>query len=120
MNEPRGVSSNSAHLVELETPEGKKSFVAEPGQFIWDAAKAHGIDLPAICHQGSCLTCAARLIGAGKVDQSSARIYFPQDVAAGFVLLCIGVACTDVHIRTHQENEMRRHRLELGLPAPYA
>jgi ferredoxin len=91
----------------------------EPNQIIWDAASAQGIALPAICHQGRCLTCAGRIIGQGKVDNSRADSY-PADAKAGFALLCTAVACSDVRIRTNQEDEMRKHRLALGLPAPYA
>jgi ferredoxin len=101
-------------------PTGEKSFRVESNQIIWDAASAHGIMLPAICHQGRCLTCAGRLIGRGKVDNSRADSYFPQDAAEGFVLLCTAIACSDVRIRTNQEAEMRKHRLQHGLPAPYA
>jgi ferredoxin len=107
-------------MVTLETPTGEKSFRVEPRQIIWDAASANGIVLPAICHQGRCLTCAGRLLGDGKVDNSRADSYFPEDAAAGFVLPCTAVACTDVRIRTHQEAAMRKHRLDLSLPAPYS
>jgi ferredoxin len=118
----RVLRSNAAtsYTVTLETPQGEKSIRVEPNQIIWDAANARGIVLPAICHQGRCLTCAGRIIGDGKIDNSRADSYFPQDVKAGFVLLCTAVACTNVRIRTHQEDEMRKHRLALGLPAPYA
>jgi ferredoxin len=119
-NELSAVTSTTSHIVSLETPSGEKSIRAEANQIIWDAASAQGIVLPAICHQGRCLTCAGRLIGEGKVDNSRADSYFPQDAAEGFVLLCTAVACTDVRIRTHQEAEMRKHRLMHGLPAPYA
>ncbi len=114
------MTSTTPYIVTLETPQCKKSVRVEADQFIWDAANAQGIVLPAICHQGRCLTCAARMIGPGNVDNSRADSYFPQDLAAGFVLLCTARPLADVRIRTHQENEMRAHRLELGLPAPYA
>ncbi len=106
-------------LVSLETPEGERSFPCNQDEFIWDAAAHHGITLPAICHQGRCLTCAGRLL-RGSVDQSSANSFFPEDREAGFVLLCTAKPRSDLRIRTHEQWRMRQHRAKLGLPAPYA
>jgi ferredoxin len=105
--------------VVLETPQGTHLIDCREGEFIWDAAARSGVTLPAICHQGRCLTCASRLI-EGEVDQSKADAYYPEDRAAAFVLVCTAVPLTAVVLRTHQEREMRRHRIALGLPAPYA
>ena len=106
--------------VTLLTPEGEHRLRVGREQHIWDAATAAGIRLPAMCQMGHCLTCAGKLEGGGEVDQSDSRQYFPQDRAAGYVLLCTGKPRSDLRIRTHQQQAMRRHRLELGLPAPYA
>jgi ferredoxin len=105
--------------VTVVTPEGRHSFDCAEDEFIWNAAARAGIVLPAICHQGRCLTCAARRI-EGDVDQSASNSYFPEDRAAGFVLPCTGRPLSDVVLETHQQWEMRRHRLEHGLPAPYS
>ena len=105
--------------VVLETPEGVHTLDCRAGEYIWDAAARHGIQLPAICHQGRCLTCAGKLI-EGSVDQSDADAYYAEDRAAGFVLLCRARPLSNVRIRTHQQWEMRKHRGEHGLPAPYA
>jgi ferredoxin len=98
----------------------ERTIEVSPSEHIWDAALANGIVLPAICHQGRCLTCAGRLVNKGEVDHSEADMYFPEDRAAGFVLLCRAKPLSDLIIRTHQQSEMREHRLALGLPAPYA
>jgi hypothetical protein len=45
---------------------------------------------------------------------------FAEDEAAGYILLCRAMPRSDLHIRTHQEWEMREHRIASGLPAPYA
>jgi ferredoxin len=113
------MQGHELYLVVLETPEGERSFRCNQDEFIWNAAAHNGIVLPAICHQGRCLTCAGRLL-SGKVDQTSSASYFAEDRAAGFVLLCTGKPSGDVRIRTHQQWSMREHRTELGLPAPYA
>jgi len=109
---------STAYLVSLETPDGKRTFRCHPDEFIWNAAARNGIRLPAICHQGRCLTCAGKLL-SGTVDQKSANSYFPEDKEAGFVLLCTGKPCSDVRVRTHEQLRMRQHRAKLGLPAPY-
>lgn len=110
-----------AHLyrVVLRTPEGTRIIECAGDEFIWNAAARAGVALPSICHQGRCLTCAARLV-AGDFDQSAAVSYFPQDRQAGFVLLCTARPTSDMELETHQQRAMREHRRALGLPAPYA
>jgi ferredoxin len=110
-----------SHKVKLHLPDGslREISVAED-QHIWDAAHAAGIDLPSICHQGRCLTCAGRLLEPGDFDSSDAVAYYPQDRDAGFVLLCTASPRSDLEIQTHQQFAMRQHRRSLGLPAPYS
>jgi ferredoxin len=108
----------TAYLVSLETPDGERIIRCHPDEFIWNAAARVDIRLPAICHQGRCLTCAGKLL-RGTVDQNSANSYFLEDKEAGFVLLCTAKPCSDVRVRTHEQLQMRLHRAKLGLPAPY-
>lgn len=105
--------------VVLETPEGLRSFDCGSEEHILDAAERHGVELPVICRQGRCLTCAGHLL-EGAVEHDHADLYFPEDKAAGFVLLCRAMPRSAVQVLTHQEWEMRAHRKRLGLPAPYA
>src|SRR5438105_9416062 len=86
-------------------------------EYLLDAAAAAGLELPFLCLQGWCTTCAGRVL-EGKVDQSEALRIYPQDEAAGFVLLCSAFPRSPLRIRTHQKEEMRAHRRALGLPAP--
>ena len=106
--------------VVLLLPEGERSIQVSRDGHIWDAAFAAGIVLPALCHQGRCLTCAGRLKGKGEVDQSDSVSYYPEDREAGFVLLCTGKPRSALRIRTHQQNEMRKFRRQKKLPAPYS
>src|SRR5437588_13102928 len=106
--------------ITLEMPSGSKTIAVSSRDHILEAAERSGIPLPFICRQGRCLTCAGVLIGEGDFDQRDADLYFPQDREADFILLCTAKAKSNLHIRTHQELEMRRHRLKLGLPAPYS
>ena len=86
-------------------------------QYLFDAAAEAGLDLPSMCLQGWCTTCAGRLL-EGKVDQSEARRLYPQDEAAGFVLLCSAFPRSDLRILTGQSEAMRAYRRAHGLPAP--
>ncbi len=90
---------------------------AADDQYLLDAASAAGLELPFMCLQGWCTTCAGRIL-EGQVDQSEARRFYPQDAAAGFVLLCSAYPRSPLRILTHQKEQMRAHRRALGLPAP--
>jgi len=113
--------SSQRHRVRLHFPDGSVRELLVPNdQHIWDAAHAAGIELPSICHQGRCLTCAGTLLGPGEFDASDAVTYFPEDRAEGFILLCTAFPRSDLEIKTHQQFVMRQHRRALGLPAPYS
>lgn len=105
--------------VQLLMLDGERDIEVRASEHIWDAAARAGTLLPALCHQGRCLSCAGKLL-EGKVDQSDSVSYYPQDREAGFVLLCTGKPLSDLRIRTHQQGEMRRYRREKHLPAPYS
>jgi len=109
----------SAYKVRLLLPDGEQcELEVEPGEMILAAAFQRGLDLPSMCLQGWCLTCAGRAVGEGCWDQSASRRYYEEDRSAGFVLLCTAQPCSDLTIRTHQRRQMRDCRLASGLPAP--
>ena len=114
------MAPNASFEVVLLLPDGERSIQVRQEEHIWDAAFAAGIVLPALCHEGRCLTCAGRLESSGDVDQSDSVNYYPEDREAGFVLPCTGEARSSLRIQTHQQNEMRKHRIRKGLPAPYS
>jgi ferredoxin len=72
-----------------------------------------------ICSRDVCST-AGELVEPGDFDPSDAVSYYPQDREAGYILLCTAKARSNLRIRTHVRTEMRAHRKETGLPAPYA
>ncbi|MGH9404551.1 MAG: 2Fe-2S iron-sulfur cluster-binding protein [Terriglobia bacterium] len=109
-----------SYRVTLVTPSGELTVSVAGDKHIWDAALAAGIRLPALCHQGRCLTCAGRVEGEGDFDQSDSDAYFASDRDAGFILLCTAKARSDLRIRTHCQHEMRKYRRHLRLPAPYS
>jgi ferredoxin len=114
-----GPIENQYFQVTLITPEGERIIRVNAAEHIWDAAAAQGLRLPALCHQGWCLTCAAH-VEQGQVDQTDSAGFYPEDRAAGFALLCTGKARSNLTVRTHQSRAMREHRLRLRLPAPYS
>jgi ferredoxin len=103
--------------VQLSTPQGEFSFPCPADEFVLQAALDHGIELPYMCLQGWCITCAAKVV-AGRLDQTAARRYFPADREAGFALICTARPLSDLKIVSHQTEAMRAHRLALHLPVP--
>jgi ferredoxin len=105
------------HKITLVTPDGEVHFDCDADEFVLHAGLAQGLDLPYSCLQGWCITCAARVL-EGEIDQSASRRFYAQDRQAGFALPCTGRPLSDLKLRTHQKEAMRRHRTALGLPVP--
>lgn len=106
--------------VTLEGPDGVREIEAREDEHLWDAALAQGVVLPAICHQGFCLTCAGQLLAPGEFDSSDCEQYFAEDREARFILLCTSKARSNLRVRTYAADDMRRHRVAHGLPSPYS
>lgn len=111
----------ATHPVRLILPDGSEHAleVAED-EPILVAAHRCGLELPFMCLQGWCLTCAARVEGEGEWDQSESRRYYQSDRRAGFILLCTAKPRSPLTIRTHQAEQMRDFRMAHELPAPRA
>jgi ferredoxin len=99
-------------------PDGSRACLeVREDEFILAAAYRAGLDLPSMCLQGWCITCAAR-VEEGEWDQSASIRYYPEDRAGGFILPCTARPCSAMRIRTHQRQALRDHRIACGRPTP--
>jgi ferredoxin len=76
---------------------------------ILSAIEAAGLKLPVGCRYGACITCAAKLIH-GTVEQSQAVCLKPDQIAAGYVLLCIAYARSDCRFEVGRESQDALYR----------
>lgn len=74
-------------------------------EYILDAAEAQGIELPAACRAGACISCTGRII-SGSLDQSDHSFLKEKELKAGFALLCAAYPTSDCVIQTHQEDAL--------------
>ncbi|MBR8830138.1 MAG: Ferredoxin-1 [Chroococcopsis gigantea SAG 12.99] len=80
-----------------------KTLTVGRDEYILDVAEEEGMDLPYSCRAGSCFDCLGKVV-QGKVEQSDRAIEFlrPEELKAGYVLLCACSPRSDCHILTHQ------------------
>jgi ferredoxin len=86
--------------------EGIDQTVSVPeDSYILETAEAAGMELPYSCRQGVCSTCTAKLV-SGSVDQSEGSYLSDDQMAAGYVLICISLSKADCVFETHKEEEV--------------
>jgi ferredoxin len=75
-------------------------------EYILDAAEDQGIELPYSCRAASCCDCLGKVI-EGRVEQTAQALTFlkPDEIEAGYVLLCAASPASDCTILTHQVDE---------------
>jgi ferredoxin len=106
------------YRVVFEFPSGETREVAVgEDEHVLAAARRAGLELPSLCEQGWDLACAVEVL-EGRLDHSDALRYYPEDQRAGFALICTAKPLSDLRLRTHQTEAMRRNRDLHGLPAP--
>ncbi|PNW69985.1 hypothetical protein CHLRE_17g700950v5 [Chlamydomonas reinhardtii] len=101
-----------AFQVTLRMPSGKtKTMEVGPDEALFDAVERYDVDLPYLCRTGTCGTCAGR-VQEGQVELKGQHILDPDQVKAGFILMCSAYPRSDCTILTHQEE--RLHTCEYG------
>jgi len=86
--------------------EGLHTTIAVPdNESILAAAQSKGINLPSSCRAGACSSCASQL-KEGTVDQATQSFLDKEQIASGYVLLCVSHATSDCTIVTHKEQEL--------------
>lgn len=85
--DPAPAAEPRSHSVTLHQSGETRVFQAPEDEYLLYAMIDQGLESPYVCEQGWCLACAARLV-SGDVDRSDALTHFPEDDAAGFLLLC--------------------------------
>jgi ferredoxin len=74
-------------------------------RYILETAEEAGMELPFSCRQGVCSTCTVKMI-SGKVDQSEGSYLSEDQIAQGYVLICISHPQADCVFETHKEEEV--------------
>lgn len=86
------------------TTDTRAVLQVDEDEYLNDAALEQGIDLPASCSAGACITCAAKLV-VGKVHQDQTYLK-PHEEAAGFILTCRTSPRSNCEILIKQEMEL--------------
>ena len=105
------------YQVVFDLPGGARTIEISGDEFILEAARRAGIELPSLCERGWCCTCAVKVL-SGTIDQSASLRYYEEDRRAGFALICTGRPRSDLYLRPGAVEEMRAHRDACHLPVP--
>ncbi len=99
---------NNSFKVTLVNPKHQlnKTIKVAANEFILDIAENQGIKHPCSCRAASCFDCLGKVI-SGNVEQTEKAESFlkPDELDAGYVLLCACSPTSDCTILTHQEEE---------------
>jgi ferredoxin len=104
---------------------GKQHTVQVPeDRYILQTAEQQGAELPFLCRNGACTSCAVKII-SGKLAQPEAMGLSPKLKEKGYALLCVSYPCSDLEVETQDEDEVyqmqfgryfARGRVRFGLP----
>jgi ferredoxin len=84
-----------------------KTFQVKEDEYILDLAEQEGIKIPYSCRVGVCFDCLCRVV-KGEVVQTEKAMEFlrPEELEAGYVLLCAAYPRSNCTIITHQGEEL--------------
>lgn len=93
-------------------------------RYILHTTEANGYNIPFLCRNGACTTCAARVI-SGELAQPEAMGLSPHLQQKGYALLCVSYPRSDLVVETQDEDEVYEQqfgqyfgkgRVRAGLP----
>jgi len=98
--------ANSYQVRLFNEAEGINQTVEVPeDRYILETAEEQGMTLPYSCRQGVCSTCTVKMI-EGKVDQSEGTYLNEEQIAKGYVLICIAHPKANCVFETHKQEEV--------------
>jgi ferredoxin len=98
--------ANSYQIRLFNQAEGIDQTVEVPADsYILETAEEQGMELPSSCRQGVCSTCTVKTI-SGTVDQSEGSYLSEEQIAQGYVLICISHPRSNCVFETHKEEEV--------------
>lgn len=80
-------------------------------RYILQDAEKQGVELPYLCRNGACTTCAVRVL-SGEIYQPEAMGLSSELRQQGYALLCVSYARTDLEVETQDEDEV--YELQFG------
>lgn len=80
-------------------------------KYILQNAEQQGVELPYLCRNGACTTCAVRVI-SGEIYQPEAMGLSPELRQQGYALLCVSYPRSDLEVETQDEDEV--YELQFG------
>jgi ferredoxin len=114
------------HIVKIfDRTIGKQYIVEVPeDQYILQTAEQQDANLPFLCRNGACTSCAVKII-SGELAQPEAMGLSPKLKEQGYALLCVSYPRSDLEVETQVEDEVyqmqfgryfARGRVRFGLP----
>lgn len=114
------------HMVKIfDRTAGKQYIVEVPeDQYILQTAEQQDANLPFLCRNGACTSCAVKVI-SGELAQPEAMGLSPKLKERGYALLCVSYPRSDLEVETQAEDEVyqmqfgryfARGRVRFGLP----
>ncbi|EIE19276.1 ferredoxin [Coccomyxa subellipsoidea C-169] len=95
-----------AYSITFKYPdEADKVVEVDAETYILDATDDAGVDMPYSCRSGTCSSCTGKIV-SGTLDQDEQQFLQEDQVAAGYVLLCVSYPTSDLVIETHKEDEV--------------
>lgn len=114
------------HIVKIFDPTIGRQYIVEvpEDQYILQTAEQQDANLPFLCRNGACTSCAVKII-SGELAQPEAMGLSPKLKERGYALLCVSYPRSDLEVETQAEDEVyqmqfgryfARGRVRFGLP----